>query len=77
MDPPVTLIGGDAKMPEKNLNTRKAAQFGARAVAMVKMMQRQSVERRMGLRPYCSLRGANTSGPSTNPTRYVVAGSIV
>lgn len=38
MEPPVTLIGGAANVPLKNLKIRKAAQFGERAVPIVKMM---------------------------------------
>lgn len=38
IEPPVTLIGGDAKVPLRNLKIRKAAQFGDKAVPIVKMM---------------------------------------
>lgn len=34
------------------------------------------MEMRIGLRPYCSLSGAKTSGPRTKPMRNVVAGRM-
>lgn len=38
IDPPVTLIGGEANVPLRNLKIRKAAQLGERAVPMVKIV---------------------------------------
>lgn len=61
---PLTMAMGElAKAPTKNLKTKKAGQFGARAQARVHMQNKTNVPMVNHLRPNCSLRGAHTHGP--------------
>lgn len=50
-------MGELATAPVKNRNTSKAGQFGARAQAMVKIVNTPNVTKVRFLRPKCSLKG--------------------
>jgi hypothetical protein len=63
---PVTMaIGAEAKMPASRRKTRKDVQLGDSAQAKVQIINIKKVPTIRFRRPYCSLSGAQTSGPFT------------
>lgn len=67
---------GEPKKPHKNLSTRRAAIFGARAHPKLKQKNSPSVMRNTKLLPHTSDSGANSKGPVANPKRKVVMPSV-
>lgn len=63
--PPVTEIGLLALIPTNILKINSAGKFGASAHAMVKTVKKKNVPIMIGLLPYDSERGPNSSGPRT------------
>lgn len=63
--PPTTDTGHAALIPTKSLKTSNAGQFGARAQAIVKIVNEQNVAVMIFFLPYVSLRGPKSKGPKT------------
>jgi hypothetical protein len=70
----MTTIGLEAAMPVSRRKTQSEANEGATALASVQMQNAQKLKNMTHLRPYVSLSGPNTSGPTTYPIRYVDMG---
>jgi hypothetical protein len=71
MMPGTIAMGALAKTPVKSLKIRNVGQLGASAQASVKRVNTEKVVIVSLLRPNCSLRGAQSSGPITYPSPSV------
>lgn len=58
-------IGEEANTPQKNRKMSRAGQLGAKAHAMVKIVNTVNVAKVRFRRPYCSLNGPQMRGPKT------------
>lgn len=72
----MTAIGELANTPVSSLKIKRAAQFGARAQAIVKMVKKKNVDIMIYFLPKCSDMGPKSNGPSTYPTRYIEIGRM-